>query len=641
MSNKKENRFPSFRSLFLRVFPLLAVLLIDVFFLAMLNTLFFNKKKSLIIDAQNGFYEPLKIVNPLQVEAINPARDYLNNLRDAYRSDEPRYLAAAKDYLEKTAPALLEDSTHPWYRMVLTDKNNRVVFDYQNPKKLRTFNTWNNCLFSRSFDAPMALFNLHFTVYYTTPPDLRLVENLVVHYRWYAALFVLGTWVVYFWLSRNVFSPLHRIGRAIERMIQSEHVALIAPPRHEIERAFNRLARNQREIYFSLEVDHRVDALHALSDDTEVLHQFIKKVIEPIRRLYPCRKAQSYRWSEEEGRFELLGAAAEADRTVEIPPPAGEEPFVLNGSGIVIYLRAGDRTVGALWCEADLRLLPDREELSLMALEIKKQAENGIARALTRSRTLTEERNRFGINLATNMGHDLTNIIASGKWDLDTIQRAHRLGIVTMDPQRGSFFLEAVKGLRNNLHFLQEMVNIYRSFGYTRRPRYEPTDITALIRDVTELFRLSISQKLSMKTVIDGNLTAVIEPRLLRMALFNLFANASQAIQQSREPVPNGTITVTASETGDRLVSLTVYDNGPGIRDREGHLLREPEINRIFQAGYSTKEGSLGSGLGLSWVKSIVEDFHGGSIRAVNRPEGGACFIIQMPMQDPSSSTNP
>jgi C4-dicarboxylate-specific signal transduction histidine kinase len=71
-----------------------------------------------------------------------------------------------------------------------------------------------------------------------------------------------------------------------------------------------------------------------------------------------------------------------------------------------------------------------------------------------------------------------------------------------------------------------------------------------------------------------------------------------------------------------------VFDNGPGIRDKSGELLNSKEVNRIFQSGFTTKTVESGGGLGLSWVKSIVEDFHHGTIEAMNRADGGAQFNI-------------
>lgn len=69
-------------------------------------------------------------------------------------------------------------------------------------------------------------------------------------------------------------------------------------------------------------------------------------------------------------------------------------------------------------------------------------------------------------------------------------------------------------------------------------------------------------------------------------------------------------------------VGFMVADNGPGI---------DPEIrDRLFEPGVTTKPG--GWGVGLSLARRIVEDVHGGKIRARSRPGGGARFEIQVPL---------
>ncbi len=78
-------------------------------------------------------------------------------------------------------------------------------------------------------------------------------------------------------------------------------------------------------------------------------------------------------------------------------------------------------------------------------------------------------------------------------------------------------------------------------------------------------------------------------------------------------------------EDGDAVIA--VEDEGPG--------LQPGEEERVFGRFYSRrpKEEAFGqhSGLGLSICRQIV-DAHGGSIRAENRPEGGARFIVRLPL---------
>jgi len=78
--------------------------------------------------------------------------------------------------------------------------------------------------------------------------------------------------------------------------------------------------------------------------------------------------------------------------------------------------------------------------------------------------------------------------------------------------------------------------------------------------------------------------------------------------------------TARVEEGGRAFVELTVADNGPGLPEGFG--------DRWFEPYTSSKE--RGTGLGLAVVKKIVEE-HGGSIRAENRPAGGAMFTVRLP----------
>ena len=105
--------------------------------------------------------------------------------------------------------------------------------------------------------------------------------------------------------------------------------------------------------------------------------------------------------------------------------------------------------------------------------------------------------------------------------------------------------------------------------------------------------------------------------KLLRRALRNLIENARRHAA--------GAITVSLrQENGQALIQ--VCDCGPGV---------PPELReRIFEPFYrlpGASEQGGGVGLGLALVKSIAER-HGGAVNCRNRPEGGACFEIRLPL---------
>ncbi len=100
-------------------------------------------------------------------------------------------------------------------------------------------------------------------------------------------------------------------------------------------------------------------------------------------------------------------------------------------------------------------------------------------------------------------------------------------------------------------------------------------------------------------------------------------------IENAIKHAPEGSrITLAAARRG-KIVVLSVADEGPGIP--------EADLPRVFERFYRVDKARSrdgrdpgGTGLGLSIVKHLVE-LHGGSVKAANRPGGGAVFEVELP----------
>jgi len=104
-------------------------------------------------------------------------------------------------------------------------------------------------------------------------------------------------------------------------------------------------------------------------------------------------------------------------------------------------------------------------------------------------------------------------------------------------------------------------------------------------------------------------------PGEFQQVVFNVFLNAAQAMQGA------GRIEAQARLDGAEVV-LTVRDEGPGIP--------QAQLGRVFDPFFTTKQPGEGTGLGLAISYEIVHEL-GGSIRAYNHPQGGACFQVRLP----------
>jgi len=112
-----------------------------------------------------------------------------------------------------------------------------------------------------------------------------------------------------------------------------------------------------------------------------------------------------------------------------------------------------------------------------------------------------------------------------------------------------------------------------------------------------------------------------VDGPLFERVLINLLENAAKYAGTKAEIGLNAGV-------ANQALRLEIWDDGPGIP-----VGQESAIFEKFARG--NKESAIpGVGLGLAICQAIVE-VHGGTIDAHNRPEGGACFCVTLPLEAP------
>ncbi|MBT2487406.1 HAMP domain-containing histidine kinase [Streptomyces sp. ISL-96] len=115
----------------------------------------------------------------------------------------------------------------------------------------------------------------------------------------------------------------------------------------------------------------------------------------------------------------------------------------------------------------------------------------------------------------------------------------------------------------------------------------------------------------------ERGIMARLDPRRLDVILANLIGNA---LKHGGSPVRVSVRPV------DHELLIEVRDHGPGIpEDVLPHV-----FDRFYKASAS-RPRSEGSGLGLSIAMENAH-IHGGDITAANSPEGGAVFVLRLPL---------
>jgi C4-dicarboxylate-specific signal transduction histidine kinase len=149
----------------------------------------------------------------------------------------------------------------------------------------------------------------------------------------------------------------------------------------------------------------------------------------------------------------------------------------------------------------------------------------------------------------------------------------------------------------------------------------EAVDLNEATREVIALLSRELQRhRVISRTELADDLPSVIGDRVqLQQVILNLIMNAAEAMSGVDDRPRELTIT-TEHDENDRI-RLTVQDAGPGLDPRN--------IDKIFDAFYTTKIG--GMGIGLSVSRSIIESHHGQLWAAPTAARGAAISFSLSP----------
>jgi signal transduction histidine kinase len=186
---------------------------------------------------------------------------------------------------------------------------------------------------------------------------------------------------------------------------------------------------------------------------------------------------------------------------------------------------------------------------------------------------------------------------------------------------------ESADRILDQTRALTHVVTEFLRFAKPLEICYETVPMQALVQKVAEEIHETMPE---CALQFEGAFQDIPgDEALLRQALLNLARNGAQAAKESTNS-PRVTISGTIEDLGGRKWQrICVADNGPGIPPTD--------LPKIFLPFYTTK--SEGTGLGLAVVQKVALQ-HAGSIEARNRPDGGAEFLLWLPLrQEPTPST--
>jgi signal transduction histidine kinase len=256
-------------------------------------------------------------------------------------------------------------------------------------------------------------------------------------------------------------------------------------------------------------------------------------------------------------------------------------------------------TVLNAWHTATLRLERTHETLFAEVARLNNELEIK-NRELARKNRLAD----LG-QMASHVAHEVRNNLVPVSLYMSLLRRR-------LSKDSGS--LDILSKVEAGFTALEVTVSDLLSFTAHRQPQWQTFLVGDLVSEVCQSLEPQMeAQMIDIDIDVPPNTLLSADREMIRRAVLNLVLNAIDVMKDG------GTLVITSYENA-RGFELEVADSGPGLTD---------EVKRrAFEPFYSTKQN--GTGLGLAIVYHVAEA-HGGTVTAMNCPEGGAAFTIKIP----------
>jgi signal transduction histidine kinase/DNA-binding response OmpR family regulator len=220
-------------------------------------------------------------------------------------------------------------------------------------------------------------------------------------------------------------------------------------------------------------------------------------------------------------------------------------------------------------------------------------------------------------SLLASVAHELNNPLAVVRMQVDLLN----------EEAANTPLYERTKELHQATEHCMRIVHNFLTLARQNPPQRSAVQLNTLVEDALEL--LAHALRLDNITV-HTRLTHALplfeaDPVQMHQVVINLLVNAQQALRDSAPP-RQITITTGFDQVQNRLV-FELADTGPGI----------PAViqRRIFEPFFTTKPLGVGTGIGLSLCRNIIES-HGGTIDVTSQMGQGAVFRIELPVGAPA-----
>lgn len=273
---------------------------------------------------------------------------------------------------------------------------------------------------------------------------------------------------------------------------------------------------------------------------------------------------------------------------------------IQSQKGVDLFAPEMRRLIAA--CIDQFALAIERDQLAIDAADARVKAEAESLRS----------------SLLSCVSHDLKTPLAAISGASSLLQRA------SLEPETQHQLLETISDEADRLNrLLENVLQMSKLESGMTTPAFEWHVLEELIGNSLSRMRRELQgHRVDVRLAPDLPLIYV-DGLLLEQVFVNLLENAARYTPAESQ------IIVRAAAT-DAVLNITVSDNGSGIP-----LGEEDRIFEKFYRAAANGDGTRGSGLGLAIVQAIVKA-HSGTVIARRSPEGGAEFLIRLPLKSSS-----
>lgn len=235
---------------------------------------------------------------------------------------------------------------------------------------------------------------------------------------------------------------------------------------------------------------------------------------------------------------------------------------------------------------------------------------------IKRDRELSELKH----SLVNNMTHELKTPISTISLACEALEDTN----IEKDANLINTYIRIIKEENEkNKELIECVLNIVRTTKKVQ-VNYEDTYINQSLKTIVSMHQLPAQKKKAhISLQLDAENDLVCADKIhIGNALSNILDNA---LKYSRE---NPEIVISTRNNSEHTITISIRDNGMGIRKKDQ--------KRIFDEFFRIDTGNIhnvkGHGLGLHYVKQVIE-FHHGKINVDSKLNEGSTFTITLPLK--------